>query len=304
MLNMQKINIAFCFDKNLWRQAAVSITSLLSVSKSVCHYDIYCIVSDDITDGERIQLKKNVRTIDAKSDIHFFTAGDNTSGKKIAHAAGFYFRLQLPKILQNIDKIIYCDVDTVFMQNLLSLWQYDMKHNILCGVKDGLNLKKSWKKYQTKTDKKFIIQQGKYINSGVILINLKKMRNENMYEKFQSMIGEKIRYKDQDILNYTCFPWIDYLPLRYNFIPRASRKYSRMLRENLITKSDITDAKNNPVIYHFMNCNPWKVSSTKSNMWWKYAAITPFYNALKNEYIAQHKILGRIKFVLLEMNKK
>ena len=38
-----KIAVAFCFDENLWRQATVTILSLLINSPKVS-YDIYCII--------------------------------------------------------------------------------------------------------------------------------------------------------------------------------------------------------------------------------------------------------------------
>jgi len=295
---MIKISVSFCFDKNLWKQATVAITSLLKTANNNCCYNIYAVISDDISTNEKNVIKNIVNKNDSNSVITFLTA--EKINKKIDHSPGYYFRLQLPKLAKNIDKIIYCDIDTVFMDNLISLWNFDMKGNVLCGIKDGLNLNRPWRRYQNKTDKKFIIKQGYYVNSGVLLMNLKLMRQENMYEKFMSLIGEKIWQKDQDILNYVCYPQIGYLPMKYNFTPRATRKYNRMIRQDLIEKADIQDAKENPVIYHYVNYNPWERKSKNSWIWWQNAKQTPFYKDLKNLYLAKNKIFGWLYFLQIE----
>ncbi len=295
---MIKINVSFCFDKNLWKQAVVTITSLLQTANKSCCYNIYAVISKDISEDIKKIISDIVFKNNSDSTIKFLTA--KALNKTIDHSPGYYFRLQLQALAKNIDKIIYCDIDTLFLNNLVTLWNFDMKDNIICGIKDGLNLKRPWKRYQTKTDKKFIIKKGCYVNSGVLLLNLKSMRRENMYEKFMSLIGEKIWQKDQDILNYVCFPKIGYLPLKYNFTPRATRKYNRMVKQKLISANDIKDAKQNPIIYHFINYNPWDRLSTNSWMWWRAAAKTPFYNDLKRLYLSKHKIWGWLDFILIE----
>ncbi|MDR1027624.1 MAG: hypothetical protein LBL46_04375 [Rickettsiales bacterium] len=51
------INIAFCFDKNLVRQAAVVMTSLFEVSKDRCDYNIYCVVEDNVSEEDKQLLR-------------------------------------------------------------------------------------------------------------------------------------------------------------------------------------------------------------------------------------------------------
>ena len=70
------INIAFCFDHNLWMQAGVAITSLLISSQNKYAYHIYCIVSDDVDDYSQTQLANLVHKYSINSTIIFKQAGD------------------------------------------------------------------------------------------------------------------------------------------------------------------------------------------------------------------------------------
>ncbi len=296
---MEKISIAFCFDKNLWKQATVSMISLLKASNSKCHYDIYAIISDDIKKIEKDKISKIVLKNDNQSKIKFLNAKDIK--KKLNCPAGYYFRLQIPNLIKNLDKIIYCDIDTIFMKDLVSLWNFKIGKNFIAGVKDGLNLNRPWKRYQNKsTPKKYIIEKGKYVNSGVLLLNLKEIRKNNLYKKFIDLIDKNFYQKDQDILNYCCYPKISYLPLKYNFTPRSKFKYYKMMLQGLLLKDDIKHAKNNPIIYHYINCNPWNVYSKKFWYWWKYAKLTPFYKKFKKEFLKKNIFFNRFIFKILE----
>ena len=123
---MKNVNIAFCFDKNLWKQFCVSVASLLVNSENKCHYNIYAIVSENITDTEKNYMKNVVSKYDEKSNITFLTDNHDFD---ILYKPAYFFRLQLLK-LNNIDKIIYCDIDTFFNGNLVSLYDTNLGNNL------------------------------------------------------------------------------------------------------------------------------------------------------------------------------
>lgn len=300
---MRKINIVFSFDKNFWKQASVAIASLLDVSRGKCDYNIYAVVSKDITDTMRNTLKSIIKSFNTNSDITFLTANDDFASPKLNHSQAYYFRLQLPKLLKNIDKIIYADIDVVFKQDLIELDNINMGNNLLYGVKDGLNQSRPWKRYHKKTNPKYIVKQGEYINAGILLVNLKAIREEDLYKEFIALTGEKLRYRDQDMLNYICQGRIKFLPLKYNFTPRATHKYKRMQRENLITPKEITEAETSPVILHFINCNPWQEITKNSNLWWHYAKLTPFYKSFKKDFLSKANLWERFKFTVMKDTK-
>ncbi|MFY7944385.1 MAG: glycosyltransferase family 8 protein, partial [Crocinitomicaceae bacterium] len=100
-----------------------------------------------------------------------------------------------------------------------------------------------------------------YFNSGVMLINLRKWREENIESKFLEFINEKpekIKYWDQDVLNF-CLKnkWLR-LPQKYNlthffFYPDVYPPAYFGMKQDEFEKS-VKD----PIIIHFTSHQkPW-----------------------------------------------
>ena len=296
---MQKVNIAFCFDKNLWKHFCVALSSLLNVSKGKCSYNIYAVVSNDITSSMTKYISGLVKQLDSSSVITFLYADKDLDILANKKEVGFYLRLQIPKLLPDIDKIIYCDIDVVFNDELSSLYNIDMKDTLLYGAKDGLNLKRPWKRKMIKTFANKV-KRGDYINAGIVLINLNLMKKEKIYTKLLENLQFTFNYRDQDILNLVCRNRIKFLPLKYNFTPRSTHKYHKMINEGILTKQEFNEAKNNGIIYHFINYNPWNKLTKCADMWWSYARHTEFYNDFKQTFFQKASLFQKIKFMLME----
>ena len=192
---IEKINIAFCFDENMYMLAGVAIASLLYHAMNNCAYDIYCIVPEAFAKSKRDELVAMVESKDKNSKIIFLNANrdfDNSVVKQ--YTPGIFYRFMLLKLLpKNIDKIIYCDVDVTFHDNLIDLYNIDMKDNLIAGVADADQLCRAYP------------NNGSYINSGILLMNVSKLRLINAYDEWLKLSKQDIfAYPDQDILNKTC----------------------------------------------------------------------------------------------------
>lgn len=116
-----------------------------------------------------------------------------------------YYRLLLPQILPvNATKAIYLDTDLVVQGDLQTLWDTEIDDNYVLAVQDGCQrcigmaggLKKH-KEYGISPDLK-------YFNTGVLVINLKKWRTDNIFEKAIAFLHQNAEYAfnpDQDALN-------------------------------------------------------------------------------------------------------
>jgi lipopolysaccharide biosynthesis glycosyltransferase len=277
---MDNINIAFCFDERLWMQAGVAIASLLINSKGKCRCDIYCVVPKNVTSQNRKDLRELTEIFDADAKIFFLEANNDFDNAKYG---GFYissfYRLMLPVLLPSLDKILYLDSDTLVCGDLLELYGLNLEGNFLAGVRDVLNYKES---------RDGISSQLGYINAGILLFNLKLIREEKLYDEW--VITAKIKtlkYFDQDILNLTCQNRIIHLPLKYNYFPRDKKQgYRKSILYGVHSLPEFEEAYKNPVIYHFIHIKPWNRPAYLSNIWWRYAKQTPFYTALAMRYIA------------------
>ena len=111
----------------------------------------------------------------------------------------------------------------------------------------------------------YVKKQGieNYFNSGVMLLNLKKMREDNISEKlFECKRNETDGiFVDQNCFNLVFGKNVRYLSLKYNCIPYAFSQYSDNEIANFykISKEELQDIKNHIAIIHLANFyKPWK----------------------------------------------
>lgn len=266
----KKISIAFCFDNNMWTHAGVAITSLLYHGRGVCAYDIYCVVPSDFGGSKRRELTSVVANMDPNSKISFLNA-NNDFDDSVTHqyTVGIYYRFMLAKMLPKIKRIIYADVDVAFNDCLDELYNCDIGDNVIAGVRDA-SQGRAWPS-----------QKNGYINSGVLVMDLDKIRRLGLYEKWIELSKcDQFMYPDQDILNKTCDGRILYLPLKFNYMPGAGNWLQPAVAQGIYSESEFMDATKNPVIIHYILRQPWLGRANLcGDVWWRYCAMTPFYAA-------------------------
>lgn len=101
---------------------------------------------------------------------------------KISHITlPTYYHLLIGDLLpKNIDKCIYLDVDICVRKDLSELFNINMKDNYIAGV-----LSPSFYFNQKKHCSRLNLpSMNQYINVGILLIDLRQIRKENMTEKF------------------------------------------------------------------------------------------------------------------------
>jgi lipopolysaccharide biosynthesis glycosyltransferase len=254
------INIAFCFDENVMEQAKTAVTSLLcSASPHGCN--IYCIVQKNFQQSFKSEVQNIVKKQGDRSSITFLEANNDFNQSCIwKETQAIYYRLMLPHLLPDLDKIIYADVDVIFHNNLAEVDQVDLGSSLVAGVKDILNVSSIWRREKSEHFKR--LTRGQYINSGFLVLNLKELRKGNIYDQWITLSNEiGHRYPDQNILNYTCAGRKLFLPLKYNFIPQV---YTRALLENVYSLEEYNEAVSHPVMIHYagQSRSLWERSSS------------------------------------------
>ena len=119
-----------------------------------------------------------------------------------------------------------------------------------------------------------------YFNAGVLLLNLKKLRNINFLDRCVECV-ENDKYvivaQDQDVLNIVFFNQCLMLPIIWNIctpLYHNETKYYQNL--DYCTRKEIYE---NPGIVHFTNIyKPWILFTQHpfKDTYWKYFALTPF----------------------------
>lgn len=126
-----------------------------------------------------------------------------------------YFRLYAPYFLpEDMDRILYLDCDIICVDNIKEFYNTDFKDNILCGCPNADIANDEY------IDRLQLSKGSIYINSGVLLFDLKKYREYVSMEKINRFITENasiLHFQDQDVVNKLFFSKIMYCDMKYNF---------------------------------------------------------------------------------------
>ncbi|MBR2011979.1 MAG: glycosyltransferase family 8 protein [Alphaproteobacteria bacterium] len=246
---MDKINILYSFDNNFWRMAAISIKSLVDAQKYPERVVVHCMVARR-THGKRV-IKQIVNGAGAK--LVWCTVSKRQNPFYNHYHARWspviFYRLFSYRFFPSVEKMLYLDSDTLILDDLTELYNTDVSQHVLGAVRDMAPTEKEDVpgSKEVKAFEDNILKHGVYVNSGVLLMNQAKMReNKDLLLNIQV----PLRFPDQDIINAAFDGRIKILPLRYNFVPQIyiSKKFS---------KAEALLAKKNPVIYHFYSYKPY-----------------------------------------------
>ena len=105
-----------------------------------------------------------------------------------------YFRLFIADMFPQYDKAIYIDADTVAEDDLTTLFATDLGDNLVAGVADPVMM--TYPETMTYIQRDFGIRPGKYINSGVLVMNLAQMRQEHFSDRFLHLCEDLPLYDD------------------------------------------------------------------------------------------------------------
>lgn len=265
---MNIIPIAFAFDNNLVDQACVCITSLLENANNDTYYDIYILHST------RIELiKRGFEKIIQKynnSSITYLEVDDtfNDAFEIRGVTKATYYRLLLPLVINQYDKIIYSDVDIIYRMDLSGVYHQSLSDNYIAATLDlGLNYLSP--DYVNNMD---LLKVGQYIQAGFVLFNLKKIREDKLVNRFIDLANNNnFTYQDQDILNICCVGHIKYLSPKYNVNDCAFLvlRSSNLDLLNRFSAQECEEAMINGNI-HYSGKKPWKENSIFMDLWWEY----------------------------------
>lgn len=277
-------NILCSTDDNYIPYCGIMLTSLFESNKENT-FNVY-IQCGNINDNNRSILKEMERRYDNKIIIINVEGKDLPDcpirqGDHVSIAA--YYRLFAPKILpKDIDKILYLDCDIIVNGNIDDLYAQDIDDYAYGAVidEDNENLEKHLRLG--------FGAEKPYINSGVLLMNLKYWRENNVTERCFKYIAENpenVILHDQDTLNAVLNNEVLLLPLRFNL-------QTAMLYRNTVlstrTKYEVEAIKFTPTIIHFTGVGkPWYKGSlhpyTKRFLHYKKLSLWKEFPLLENK---------------------
>lgn len=253
------MNILICPSHNYIMPYGIMLESLFTNNGGE-DIRIHAIIDEDVTVEDKNAIDDIVRKHNAAINYVFFPESGgpllpDMSRDRLTRAA--FFRLFSASLLpEELTKILYLDGDIIVMDNLRGLWETDIDDVAVAGIMD---------QWENNTWYNRLHYSGKlgYINSGVLLINLRYWREhqvESRFMSFEEIHPERIKQHDQDIINYVLREEKLILPLRYNVQNAHYYKPEYSMLDYWNMESEILDAQKNPVILHFAGAiKPWNL---------------------------------------------
>lgn len=263
------IPVVLTSDNNYTPFLYTTMFSALKTANKNTFYDFYLIVTPDFSNRDKEQINNLKKEYDC--NINFIDMQNQFTNSGFSAAS--WYRLLLATLLpEKIDKCIFLDDDICVRTDLTQLYNIDLEENYIAGVLACTYYIES--EHHCKLLN--IPSMKQFINTGVILYNLKQLRKDNITQKFIDLSDKEWPSYDQDVMNIVCYGKIKILPPKYNMILR--HVFINDIRLNdLYSKEDIKEAKTNPCIIHYMcEQKPWQGFRKYGSYWWKIAIKTPY----------------------------
>ncbi|MDD7306753.1 MAG: glycosyltransferase family 8 protein [Peptoniphilaceae bacterium] len=195
------MNILVTLDKNYLHPLKVMLASMF-INNPGQVFDIY-VIADGLEDEDF----KNLEVFAAKkaSFIHRVFFDDRVfDGAKASryYSKAMYYRLLAAELLpKDLDRILYLDPDILVINEISELYNIDFEGNLFAAASHGdrMGVIDAVNRIRLSNFKADL-----YFNSGVMMMNLEKMREEIKKEDIFSYIEDNAKgllLPDQDVLN-------------------------------------------------------------------------------------------------------
>ena len=264
----RNIPVVFSTDENYLPYVKVAINSAIAHSAG-SNLDIIILHSG--VGDEAIQAvcanyaglaNVSVRFVDVAKRVGSSALADFKHVDRLPVSA--CFRLLLPDVLLAYDKVIYLDVDVAVCRNLGDLYATDIGDCYFAAAKDVVHTTKS--EYLSWAAGWGFTEWDGYVNTGVLVMNLKRFRSEPIRDKLLAVAVEAAKWLcDQDALNFVCKGAIAPLDPRWN-----------VQLGNYCLDQQIAVTGEEMWVAHFTGGQkPWAFPARRySHLWWRYVDKT------------------------------
>lgn len=249
-----RIPILFAGNVGVFDGMVISALSIVRCCKAPI--DVFLMTMDltdqnekflPITEEQRVYLEQIYRSANPQSRVRLLDVGDcyretmlHSPNAETGYTPYCFLRLYADRCAELPDKLIYLDTDTVLCGDIAELYREDVEDFELAGVRDrygchffGIN----------------------YINSGVLLLNLRRIRETKLFARaIEACAKKKIFLPDQSAINR--------LAKRKKILPRRYNEQKQERTDTLIRHFSMT------ILwlprFRTRNIKPWQVDLVHS----------------------------------------
>ncbi len=276
--------------------AACTITSITQHADPKNYYRIvvlhdgitfknYVKLRNLVTKNCEIQFRKITNSLYLKIIINH--CSNKTGSGDFFSSAVYYYRSFIARLFPQYEKAIYIDSDTIVMGDLAELFNTNLGNNCVAALVDPKV--EAVPEFRHYVDKAVGVPYQEYVNSGVMLLNLKELRKIHYVQQLVHLIEKydaNLVAPDQDYLNVICRGRILHLESKWNMQPVKGElpEDTKIIHFNLFKK---------PWHYDDVDCE---------EIFWEVAKKSGFYNDLleqKENYSVEDARLNEAKIEAL-----
>lgn len=202
-MTQHPITICLASDNNYVPFLGTCILSILKHSAENDVFHFYVLDNGISTEGrEQILSLRKYHPFEInfiRTDLSRLE-GFKMSEKRLT--AAIFCRYFIPEFVPE-DKVLYLDCDIMARASLAELWNISIEDCYIAGALDYHVIKNG--KFGKLFDGKLDLSE--YVNSGVLLINNKKWREDGLPGKMLKLTAENgsmLKFPDQDVINFVC----------------------------------------------------------------------------------------------------
>lgn len=265
------IPIFFAVDDGYCPFLAVAIQSLVENSSKENTYLIK-VLNTEISQKNKDEIKKyqrdniEIEFVDLSSYIE--TVKDKLYTRDY-YSKTTYFRLFLPNLYPQFDKVLYLDSDIVILDDIAKLYNTDMGDALVAAAPDDvIRFNEVFQIYVEKVVG--VADYHRYFNAGILLMNLKEMREFEFQEKFIYSL-DRITFavaQDQDYLNRLCKGRVKLLERTWNRMP---------IQDSSIATEEVK------LVHYNLAFKPWHFEDILyKEFFWEYAQKTAYFDEIQS----------------------
>lgn len=263
------VNIFYACDDRYVPFLTVSLVSLTENASNSSEYSI-TVLHSGLSDASLKSISKF-----EKENIKIAFCDVSDKLKSIAdqlelrdyYTLSIYYRIFIPRLFPHLQKAVYLDADTVLLKDAALLFETDITGFLAAAVPDAVVASEDI--FIRYANEGVGVPYREYFNSGVMVMNLKKMREEDLQGTFIRMLKSyhfNTICPDQDYLNVICRGKVKYLGSEWN----------RMT-------VDTSPCGEIGLVHYNMFFKPWLYTDVQyGEHFWHFAKKTEFFDRLKN----------------------
>ena len=281
------VPVVFSSNQKFVPVLAVMVQSVIEHASENYNYDLIILTQDiDSTYEERLQsmvkdaANIQLRVVNVKEYFEDYTL---YTENRESITVETYFRLVIPQLMPDYDKVLYLDGDMVANADLAELFETDLG-NCLVGASadcDSIGVchmgNPALEEYRRDVLK--LKYPDRYFCAGMLVMNLKRFREKFDAEELLKLAASyNWRQHDQDVLNMVCNEEVKLISIAWDLLRDAG--HNRYMPKEMY--EDFLQAEAEPKIIHYGGMRkPWIYFDVeRGEYFWRYAGKTPFFREI------------------------